>query len=115
MITKKRMEVPIFNYKLTIVIFDDWNELKGYIPDDELEQSGNGITIEGYGSPLVAIDARSRKSIYHEALHIVNFIWRHIGYEPSRDNDEVSAYLLAYLSTKIEEVYYRHVGKELVR
>lgn len=32
MITQKKIIIPIFDYKLTIVIFDKWKELKGIIP-----------------------------------------------------------------------------------
>ena len=38
-------------------------------------------------------------SIAHESEHIKNAIWRYIGYEPQRDNDEVDAYLLTYIYT----------------
>ncbi len=37
MITKRRMIVPIFDYKLTIVIFDDWEELKDYLPEGDFK------------------------------------------------------------------------------
>ena len=29
MITKKNMIIPIFDYKLTVLIFDKWEELEG--------------------------------------------------------------------------------------
>jgi hypothetical protein len=32
MITQRKTIIPIFNYKLTIVIFDRWEELEGSIP-----------------------------------------------------------------------------------
>jgi hypothetical protein len=38
--------------------------------------------------------------IAHESEHIKNAIWRYIGYEPQRDNDEVDAYLLTYIYNK---------------
>ena len=28
MITQKRMVIPIFNYRLTVIIYDDWKEVK---------------------------------------------------------------------------------------
>lgn len=34
MITQRKTIIPIFNYKLTIVIFDRWEELEGSIPQD---------------------------------------------------------------------------------
>lgn len=47
MISKKKIIIPIYKYKLTIVIFDNWDEikslLKDYISNDEEE--ANAITI----------------------------------------------------------------------
>lgn len=108
MITQKRITIPIFNYKLTIVIFDKWDELYRFLPKEEMEQEANAITIYNYGASLVAINARRGSSITHESEHVKNAIWRYIGYEPQRDNDEVDAYLLTYIYNKITEVFYKH-------
>lgn len=110
MITKKNMIVPIFDYKLTIVIFDDWNELNRVIPDDELKVSAKAVTLSKHGASLVAVDAKCGSSIVHEAEHIKNNLWEYIGYTPQRDNDEVDAYLITYLYKKIVDVYYKHLG-----
>ena len=40
MITQKKMIIPIFNYKLTVVIFDKWEELGRFLPKEEMEQEG---------------------------------------------------------------------------
>lgn len=37
MITQKKMIIPIFNYKLTVVIFDKWEELERFLPKEEME------------------------------------------------------------------------------
>ena len=34
MITQKKITIPIFNYKLTIVIFDKWKECDKFLPAD---------------------------------------------------------------------------------
>lgn len=47
MITKRRINIPIFNYKLTIIIYDKWEEVKDLISDD----NGN-IDIEGILSEI---------------------------------------------------------------
>lgn len=91
MITKRKMIVPIFGYKLTIVIFDDWEELKDYLPKEDLEVEAKAITLSAYGASLVAINSKRGSSIVHEAEHIKNHIWSFIGYRPQRDNDEVDA------------------------
>jgi hypothetical protein len=108
MITQRKTIIPIFNYKLTIVIFDRWEELEGSIPQDEMDTEANAITISAYGASLVAVNSRRGSSIVHEAEHIKNHIWQYIGYTPQRDNDEVGAYLLTYIYDKITQVFYKH-------
>ena len=116
MITKRRMIVPIFDYKLTIVIFDDWEELKDYLPEEDFEVESKAITLSTHGASLVAINSKRGSSIVHEAEHIKNHIWHFIGYRPQRDNDEVDAYVITYLYNKIVDVYYKHLDKkEIVR
>lgn len=97
MITQKKIIVPIFDYKLTIVIFDKWEELDRFLPKEEMKQEANAITISQYGASLVAVNSKRGSSIVHEAEHIKNNIWNYIGYIPQRDNDEVDAYLLTSL------------------
>ena len=41
MITQKKITIPIFNYKLTIVIFDKWKECDKFLPADEMEIEAN--------------------------------------------------------------------------
>lgn len=43
MITQRKTIIPIFNYKLTIVIFDRWEELEGSIPQDEMDTEAKEI------------------------------------------------------------------------
>lgn len=108
MITQKKIIIPIFNYKLTIVIFDKWEECDKFLPANEMETEANAITIHKHGASLVAVNAERGSSIAHESEHVKNAIWRYIGYEPQRDNDEVDAYLLTYIYNKITDVFYKH-------
>ena len=108
MITKRKITIPIFEYKLTIVIFDDWEELKGYLPEEEFEIEARAITLSTYGASLVAINSKRGSSIVHEAEHIKNHIWDFIGYRSQVDNDEVDAYVITYIYEKITDVFYKH-------
>lgn len=108
MITQKKITIPIFNYRLTIVIFDKWDELNKVLPKEEMEHKSKAITLSCHGASLVAIDAKRGSSIPHEAEHVKNTIWNYIGYIPQRDNDEVDAYLLTYIYEKITDVFYKH-------
>lgn len=102
------MIIPIFDYKLTVVIFDKWEELERFLPKKEYEEEARAITINQHGASLVAINSKRGSSIAHESEHAKNAIWRYIGYEPQRDNDEVDAYLLTYIYDKITDVFYKH-------
>ena len=109
MITKKRLIVPIFDYSITIVIYDKWSDLEGILDDDLFRDSrANGITVNYGNYSLVCIDKKYYSTIVHEAGHLVNSIWRYIGYTPMRDNDEVDQYLVTYIYNKIVDVFYKH-------
>lgn len=110
MITQKKITIPIFEYKLHIIIFDKWKELDFILDKEDLEDEGSAITISNSGGSIIATNSKSTDSIVHEAGHIKNNIWRYIGYEPMRDNDEVDQYLVAYIYNRIIEVYCKHNG-----
>lgn len=105
MITQKKITIPIFDYKLTIIIFDKWDEVS-YLFDNGPEPKA--ITNIQYGRSIVAINSKNEDSIVHEAEHIKNAIWEYIGYISQRDNDEVDAYLITYIYNKITDVFYKH-------
>lgn len=111
MITKKNMIIPIFDYKLTVVIFDRWEELRGIIPDEEMDISSKAITFSKHGASLVAVNSRYKSSIVHEAEHIKNNLWIHIGYNPQKDNDEVDAYVITYIYSRISDVHDKHLNR----
>lgn len=48
MITQKKITIPIFNYKLTIVIFDKWKECDKFLPADEMEIEANAFLFAYY-------------------------------------------------------------------
>lgn len=109
MITQKKMIIPIFDYKLTVLIYDSWSEVRDYFDDDE---EPRGITKSWYGASLVAVNSKYAASIVHEAEHVKNEMWNYIGYRPQADNDEVDAYVITYLYNKMADVYYKHLGKK---
>jgi hypothetical protein len=110
MITQKKMTIPIFDYKLDIIIYDNWEEIK-HLDDTTSIYPPRGLTKWQHGSALVAIDSKYKSTIVHEAEHIKNLIWEYIGYKPQIDNDEVDAYLLTYIYEKIADVFYKHTKR----
>lgn len=117
MITQRKIKIPIFDFKLTIVIFDDWEELKEFLTPEEYEVRSRAVTISMGGAALVAVNSKRGSSIVHESGHVKNAIWRYIGYTPMRDNDEVDQYLVTYIYNKIVDVFYKHnrIGDTLMR
>lgn len=109
MITKRKHLVPIFEYPVTIIIFDDWEELKGHIPDEIFKAPSRGVTIEYEGHCVVCCTPKYASSIVHEAGHIKNLIWKHIGYTPMVDNDEVDQYLHTYIYEQIKKILNKHM------
>lgn len=109
MITQRKINIPIFEYKLTIYITDTWDEIKDRLPID-LVSSSRAVTISNKENPIsiVAVLSDCQSSIVHEAVHIKNNIWEYIGYRPQADNDEIDAYLITYIYEKIMEVFRKH-------
>lgn len=111
MITTKKLNIPIFNYKLTVYITDTFEELESKLPRQDMDLSNTrAITLHNndIGGAIVAVKSGCQSSVVHEALHVKNAIWEWIGYNPQADNDEVDAYLLTYIYEKIMEVFKRH-------
>ena len=109
MITKRKHLVPIFEYPITIIIFDDWEDLKNYIPEDIYAEPCRGVTIDFEDHCVVCCTPKYATSIVHEAGHIKNLIWKYIGYTPIRDNDEVDQYLHTYIYEVILKILNKHV------
>lgn len=111
MITQKKINIPIFDYKLAIIIADTLEEARSKFPNQDIDlRSTKAVTFsnKSFGSAYVAIRSDSPSSIIHESVHIKNSIWDYIGYQPQADNDEVDAYLVTYIYEKIMEVFKKH-------
>lgn len=113
MVTKRKIRIPIFDYALTIVVFDDWQEIKRAVSPEERDFPSRAITISGLGSSLMMINSKSFDSIVHECGHVKNALWMHIGYRPMADNDEVDQYLVTYLFKKVRDVFYLHHKRDI--
>ena len=112
MVTKRKVRVPIFDYDITVLVFDEWEDLKGYIPNDLLSKPSRGMTLEYEWCCTVCITPKYLSTLSHESLHIVNMIWKSIDYTPQRDNDEVSAYLLTYVLEQLTKVLNKHLTQK---
>lgn len=94
---------------MLILIFDDWEDLKGYIPGEVYAIPGKGVTIDYNGHCTVCCSPKHQSSVVHEAGHIKNLIWKYIGYTPNIDNDEVDQYLHTYIYEQIMKDINKHL------
>ena len=111
MVTQKKIEIPIFRYKLTIIISDSLEEAEPRLPVNDLDLgSTRAVTLSNgtIGASVVAVRADCQSSIVHESVHVKNNIWEYIGYRPQANNDEIDAYLVTYIYEKIMEVFRKH-------
>ena len=60
MVTQKKIVIPIFDYKLTIVIFDKWDEVS-HLFDGGPEP--RAITRTQYGASVVAVNSKRGRSM----------------------------------------------------
>lgn len=69
MITQKRINVPIYRYRLQIIIFDNWEELQGLIPRDIYEDfyAARGAAVNTGCSGIVCVGADFGSTVIHEA------------------------------------------------
>lgn len=114
MITSRKINIPIFNFKLHIIVTDTWEEAKRKFPviSEVDTERCDAFTMynESLGTSIVAIcvNTVSNLNIVHESIHVKNNIWEYIGYSPQAGNDEVDAYLATYICNRILEVYNKH-------
>lgn len=106
MITKRKLVIPIFEYKLTICIYDKWDEVKQYASDSN--KRALGITVITDGAALLAVQSDKQSTVVHECEHVKNAIWDYIGYHPLPGNDEVDAYLITFIYENVKQVFDKH-------
>ena len=114
MITKKDINIPIFELKLKIVVVDDIKEALEIEPN--IDTGANSCVIDhNDGTATIIIASNDMSVIAHECLHVKNAVWIRIGYSPNPMNDEVDAYLLDYIMTEVLKVVERHTNKTLLK
>ena len=107
MITKKIIKVPIYDYKITIIVSDTFEEANKLYP--EMHQC-NACVLESPTESIIVIPPNPLGTLAHECVHLKNNIWTYIGYKPTSDNDEVDAYLIQYLFNEVYKVVDKHIS-----
>lgn len=104
----KRINIPIYNQVLHIIISEDVeSEIKDinkkfYCEFDNYDFAGYAIGINKHNLLLInnkniPTEAFKISVISHESFHISNFISKRIGINPDVNNDEPQAYLLSWI------------------
>lgn len=110
MVTNKKIQVPIYNFTICVTIFDKWEEIVKWYPDDRADEK-EGFLLTNKSDPTKMkffVNVEYPSCIVHEIVHIKNIIFDIIGYHPNSESDEPEAYLVQYLYKKIMDVYYKH-------
>ena len=106
MVTKRTITIPIYDYKVGVIISDNWEEAVEACP--LLEKDSRACVIEMEGYSIIALPPQPLSTTVHECEHLKNCIWNYIGYKPTATNDEADAYLLEYLYTQITKIIDKH-------
>lgn len=110
MITEKSFIIPIYDFKVETVVFDNLKEVRLKFPEfmsDETE----ACAVEYCGTSKVKLIVPSYKysAMVHELEHVKNLVWKAKGYKAREDNDEVDAYLIEYLYDKVDKIIRKHL------
>ena len=111
MLTEKTITIPIYEYKLKIVVFDDINDVRDKYPNLDIGVGCDGLLIDYGDKSMMCIPANNLSVVIHECEHAKNAIWLRIGHKPTADNDEVDAYLLEYIWEQSDKVIKKHLDK----
>ena len=92
--TKKKIKIPIYNQSIVIIITEEENpRYKDFVD-----------YIDGYITASFVKKHLSDGIIVHECVHLVNFLYSHIGAELDINNDEHQAYLTQYIYEQIKNI-----------
>ncbi len=100
----KTFDIPIFPAKFTIFLNKDFDYLEEKY-DCEIKSSWEAVTCKVrkfHNHYIVGFKSNNRSLVAHEIVHLVNFIYRDLGIELDRYNDENQAYLTAWFFEKID-------------
>lgn len=108
-IKKKKIKIPVYNSVLYVYLADSLWDV-----DKELQTGFVGldtawaIAFQNTSNPNILYTAFTpdyiNKSIAHEAVHLVNYLFKQKGIELDLDNDENQAYWTGWFYNEIEKV-----------
>lgn len=113
MITEKSFIVPLYDFKVEVVVFDNIKEVREKYPVF-MDGGTLACTVEypGYSKVKVIVPTYRYASMVHELEHVKNLIWKAKGYKPQEDNDEVDAYLIEELYVRVDKIIRKHLATQ---
>lgn len=111
MITKKTFKIPIYDFYVEVIVFDEFDEIKEKYPSF-ITGPMLGCTVEHIDCPRckLIIPSKGMSTIIHEIEHVKNLVWKYIGYIPQSNNDEPDAYLMGYIGEEAGKVIRKHLA-----
>lgn len=109
MVTEKIIKVPIFEFKIKVVVFDDTKEAIEQFPE-YFKQDYLALTLEHIDTckATIIIPSKYYGSTVHELIHVKNLLFKAKGIKPDIDNDEVEAYLVSWLYEQVDVIIKKH-------
>lgn len=99
----KIIPIPIYFGKLVLVVVTDWNEFDKKYNTNIAAEDYIGVAVNKKGSSTYVIGLKEFEFefIAHEAVHIVNYIYRNCGIHLDVKNDEPQAYLTGWVVSEV--------------
>ena len=111
MVTKQIKEIPFYNRRLTIFIFDTRKELIEILKKYKIQHNGiaNGLTCCNDIEIMVFIKSDKPYAIAHECCHIVFDTFSIIGQKiDNESSNEPFCYLVEYLYKIVYKLFEKH-------
>ena len=113
MITKKAIQIPLWNFRVEVTVFDDISELDAEY-NDFIHTGMLACTLEYKDCSRceLLIPSNDYPTVVHELEHVKNLTWKAKGYKPQADNDEPDAYLIGWLFEQVDKIIKKHIATE---
>lgn len=114
---KEEQDVPIYRGRLVVIISNDKDKLKSFIPyfeDNEIYAHSFMLDWKGKEGFVIALNFNNKHrpihigTIAHEAVHVAHLIAEHRGVIPDFVNDEPIAYLVEWIVDEVIKLMEKH-------
>lgn len=113
MITEGRFNVPIYDFKVEVTVFDTPEEARKKY-SEWITGTCLGCTVEYFSGDKckLIIPSYNMSTVIHELEHVKNLIWKYREIKTILENDEPDAYLIGFLFEKVEKILKRHLASK---